>query len=152
MAASDRPAVAGLLQQLNDFERAIGSPRVEGIDGGMACLEEDQEAVAANGGAMLVAEAGGRVVAFLCLVFEPGKACVPAPLRRHAYVADLVVEDGGRRGGIGTALLAEAESLARAAGIRVMSIGVLVANEGARRAYERFGFWNQSLEMLKLLD
>jgi ribosomal protein S18 acetylase RimI-like enzyme len=60
--------------------------------------------------------------------------------RRHGTVTDLVVHEDWRGRGIGRMLLAEAERLTRAEGLKRLVIGVLVANEKAERTYRNFGF------------
>jgi ribosomal protein S18 acetylase RimI-like enzyme len=60
--------------------------------------------------------------------------------RRHGTVTDLVVHENWRGRGIGRMLLAEAERLTRAEGLKRLVIGVLVANDKAERTYRNFGF------------
>jgi GNAT superfamily N-acetyltransferase len=60
-------------------------------------------------------------------------------------IHDLVVLPGYRSRGIGTALLAEAESRARAEGASRLTLEVHDANRDARRLYARVGFgpWSE---------
>jgi GNAT superfamily N-acetyltransferase len=61
-------------------------------------------------------------------------------------VHDLVVRDDARGAGIGQALLAWAESEARAAGCCKVTLEVLTGNAVALRAYQRAGFLPYELD------
>lgn len=56
------------------------------------------------------------------------------------YLCVLATDPGCRGRGIGTALLEDAESRARTAGARALSLTVLQNNLKARRLYQHFGF------------
>ncbi|MCV2869542.1 GNAT family N-acetyltransferase [Defluviimonas sp. WL0002] len=56
------------------------------------------------------------------------------------YLNIVGVYDGMRGQGVGSALLAHAEGVARRAGLRAVSLIVFSGNPGARRLYERAGF------------
>ena len=88
------------------------------------------EAVQGDHAIVLVAEAGGELVGDLGL-----------HLARYG-VADLgmLVAAGWRGRGVGTALLAEAVSRARAAGAHKIALQVWPHNAAAIALYERFGF------------
>jgi ribosomal protein S18 acetylase RimI-like enzyme len=60
----------------------------------------------------------------------------------------LAVADHARGAGIGTRLLDAARELLRAQGARYWSVGVVEANDGAVRLYERSGFRSFYREML----
>jgi ribosomal protein S18 acetylase RimI-like enzyme len=63
-------------------------------------------------------------------------------------VFSLAVEAGFRGHGIGSQLLALAETKARAAGLTKCSLGVEAGNDGARRLYERVGY--QMVETIRV--
>jgi ribosomal protein S18 acetylase RimI-like enzyme len=67
----------------------------------------------------------------------------------HAYIGDLIVTKSARRLGVGAALLAECEKLARVAGEKWLRITVLAANLEAVHVYRRFGFTDQFIDMEK---
>lgn len=69
----------------------------------------------------------------------------------QAFVAYMAVEPDARRQGIGAALLAGAEELARADGLSVLSLMVTEDNAAARRLYERFGLRTERRMMTKAL-
>ena len=55
-------------------------------------------------------------------------------------VRNLHVQEASRGSGIGSALIAEAERIARARGSAGIRVGAGVGNEAARRLYERLGY------------
>jgi len=59
---------------------------------------------------------------------------------RRSYLYSLRVMDAFQRKGIGTALLAEAESILVHRGYQSVSIAAAKQNPGARRLYERLGY------------
>lgn len=81
-----------------------------------------------------VAKDHGEIVGYITVI--SGKFI---KVRGTAYVlVGVLASHRGR--GIGTALMAEAEKLARARGIHRMELEVFEKNEGAMRLYEKFGF------------
>jgi RimJ/RimL family protein N-acetyltransferase len=84
--------------------------------------------------AVFVAERDGAVVGRLSVARDQHPA--------SAHVADLglMVAQGARGQGIGTALLDAAVEWARGAGIRKLELHVFPWNEPAIRLYEKFGF------------
>lgn len=79
---------------------------------------------------VLVAEAGGR---------PAGRVFVDVR-RRPAYLWSLAVAPALRGGGVGSALLAEAERVAAEAGADAIELGVGFDNDRARALYERLGY------------
>jgi len=78
----------------------------------------------------LVGEKDGRVV-----------GCVMAGYEGHrGWINYLAVEPGLRRGGLGRALMAEAEQLLRAAGCPKINLQVRTANAEVVAFYRRLGF------------
>jgi RimJ/RimL family protein N-acetyltransferase len=84
--------------------------------------------------AVFVAEDDGRIVARLSVSRDPH------PASRHVADLGLMVAESHRRRGIGSALLQETVSWARATGIRKLELHVFPWNEPALRLYEAFGF------------
>jgi GNAT superfamily N-acetyltransferase len=150
-APQDETALAEQFLAINRYEDPISRDRWTDAASGPASLETCRARVRETGGHALVAELDGRVVGHMFLWFETDPVFVRAPLRRHAYVADLFVRAEHRGTGIGTALLAEAERLARAAGMPRIKLGVLAGNDGAEALYRRVGFRPYAIEMMKPL-
>jgi GNAT superfamily N-acetyltransferase len=145
----DRAAVIGLVHQLNLFEDGISGDRAGDIKAAEACLDADLRRVGQDGGAVVVAVDGEDVVAMMCFVLEQPQPYLRAEIARVAWVSELVVDERYRGQGIGTALLEEAERLARAHGVTRLMIGAIIGNHVARKAYERFGFRPAVLELAK---
>lgn len=62
-------------------------------------------------------------------------------VRPDEFIVEMLAVDPSFRGlGIGTALMHEAEAMARAMDKRTMSLGVITENEGAIRLYQRLGY------------
>jgi ribosomal protein S18 acetylase RimI-like enzyme len=148
MQPQDREAVAALLLQLNLVENALTGDRHVSPEAGRDCLAENEPYIAEQGGAMLVAEVGGRVVGTLLMSFEEEDAFVRPDLRSSAHVLDLCVDEAFRGRGIGRRLLAKAEQIARRAGRSALLIGAVAGNESAIGLYESAGFRRQAVELL----
>jgi RimJ/RimL family protein N-acetyltransferase len=84
--------------------------------------------------AVFVAEDDERIVARLSLARDPH------PASRHVADLGLMVAEGYRRRGIGSALLEQAVSWARSTGVRKLELHVFPWNQPALRLYESFGF------------
>lgn len=89
---------------------------------------------AAPGCALLLASIGGTVVGSLTLVVFQ----IPTGVR--AIVEDVVVDSASRGRGVGSALVAEALEIARAAGARSVDLTSRPSREAANRLYARSGF------------
>ena len=84
--------------------------------------------------AVYVADDNGDVVGRLSLARDP------RPASRHVADLGLMVAVTHRRRGLGTALLEQAVTWARDAGVRKLELHVFPWNEPAIRLYEGFGF------------
>ena len=84
--------------------------------------------------AVFVAEDGGRIVGRLSLSRDPH------PASRHVADLGLMVAEGHRRRGLGTALLGQAVEWARASGVQKLELHVFPWNEPALALYSSFGF------------
>ena len=97
---------------------------------------------------VLIAEENGERVGFLLLLYD-----VPdeVTLTNQAFVAYTAVEPHARGRGAGRALLAAAEALARANGLRYVSLMVTEDNLPARALYEGADFRTERRMMTKVL-
>ena len=93
----------------------------------------------------LIAEIEGRVVGFAA-VRVVASIFYAAP---HAELTELFVEAPYRRQGVGRALVAAAEALAQAQGADEMVILTGADNEAAKSLYQKMGFTDQELALLK---
>lgn len=150
MAASDTEPVVDLIWELNRYENALSSDRATDRDSARACLAANERRVAPEG-RHLVAERAGRVVGYACCGLVEGEPFIRTDLRLYGYVFELVVAPDCRGAGIGGALLAACETHIRSKGVKSIGIGVLAANRGAIRLYERMGFAPHVIEKVKWL-
>jgi ribosomal protein S18 acetylase RimI-like enzyme len=96
----------------------------------------------------LIAERNGERAGFLLLLEELPDEVTLLP---GAFVAYMAVDAGAQRAGVGSALLAAAESEARRRGVPYMALMVSEENEAARRLYERDGYRTERRLLCKLL-
>ena len=89
--------------------------------------------------AVFVADDDGAVVARLSVARDPHSAS------RHVADLGLMVASTHRRLGIGRALLEQAATWARDAGVSKLELHVFPWNEPAIRLYEQFGFEREGL-------
>ena len=106
---------------------------------------------AAHNGCILMAHYGGEAAGFVCVVATT-RGESPEDPSPFAWIHELYVKPEHRRRGVASMLMAEAERFARGEGARVLRLGVLDKNEGARRFYARQGFGEQVHVLTKLLE
>ena len=114
-------------------------------------LEETKKWCAKNEGVILVAERPGALLGYATILTKcEADGTSDEIAYTYAHVADLLVTESARRQGIGEALLAACEAMARAKGRKIFRIGVLAQNTGAIAAYCNFGFapYHQTLEKI----
>ena len=66
-----------------------------------------------------------------------------------AWVYSIEVDESARRRGVARAAFVELERVARARGLRFVSLHVFGHNDGARRLYEELGFEPTNITMRK---
>ncbi|TWS99874.1 GNAT family N-acetyltransferase [Reyranella sp. CPCC 100927] len=151
-AASDRPWLVAAMAAINDHERTLHDSRQPGAACADAYLTQVEKAIAAHGGAILIALQDDERVA--CIAFRTvhdDNAAETDDSNVFGYVSDLFVAEPARGQRLAGRLLAEAERHFRDAGLRRMRIGSLAANTPAVRAYARFGFTDYELVLEKRL-
>jgi GNAT superfamily N-acetyltransferase len=138
----DWPAIAGLLVELGRdvSPSAASNPSYVIRFGGHLALREARTLVAE--------EPGGRVLGFIDVEFRQ-RLGHPRP---QAWVNDLVVTESARGQGVGTALLARAEELARRRGCFRMSLETSAWRVETHRFYERRGWTDFGTWFVKPLD
>lgn len=138
----DWPHVAGLLVELGRdvSPSATNNPSYVIRFGGHLALRETRTLVAE--------EPGGRLLGFLDMEFRQ-RLGHPRP---QAWVNDLVVTEPERGKGVGRALLARAEELARKRGCFRMSLETSGWRVETHRFYEREGWSDHGTWFVKLLD
>lgn len=137
----DRDALVRFMRQLNEAEFALQPDRdltIQAADEHLAYLEAN---VAASEGFVTAAERDGELVGFLVAVVDSEEGSYVLPeARRHGYISEVFVAAPARRGGVGRALMLDAEARFRAKGLTAIRISTLVANEAALASYRAQGY------------
>jgi GNAT superfamily N-acetyltransferase len=150
-AESDAPALRACYIELQEFERALEPDLPPGEETADAYLALLFDRCARYRGRIFVAEREGRVIGFSGVQAAMPPDEPDEPQEPYAFVSDLVVLPEARREGTGRALLARAEQFARGEGARVLLLGVLARNAGARALYRDEGFRERFLFLEKTL-
>ncbi len=69
----------------------------------------------------------------------------------QGYIATLAVSDKVAGRGIGRKLMEAAESWCRERGLNIIALDVFAQNDGARDFYDRLGYVDETLTMIKIL-
>jgi ribosomal protein S18 acetylase RimI-like enzyme len=130
--AEDAPCIGALAHQFANYLRSLGDVTEFKLTA-EACLRDGFGEHPAFGG--LVAEDGERIIGYLLfhLGYDSDRAA------RTLHIADLFVDRGVRRRGIGKALMAEAAAIARRAGAEEIIWSVYRSNDSAAAFYQRLG-------------
>jgi uncharacterized membrane protein/ribosomal protein S18 acetylase RimI-like enzyme len=147
--ATDAAGLRQCFVELQDFERALepGLPAGEAVAD--RYLAEMLLRCERSDGRVFVAEGHAEIEGFVCILARMHPEGLDEPPDAYAYVSDLVVRRRSRGAGLGRALLARAEAHARASGVGRLRIAVLARNAAARRLYERLGFREYTVQLLK---
>jgi GNAT superfamily N-acetyltransferase len=137
---ADRDVAIDLILILNAFEADLTGDRKRERSAAAAYYDELIQRLSRRNGRIILADANGIAVGLMGYSLDEDAAYVTDDVRHHATVTDLVVREEWRGRGVGRILLAEAERLAREAGVKRLTIGALVANEKAERTYRSLGF------------
>jgi GNAT superfamily N-acetyltransferase len=98
-----------------------------------------------NDVAIFVAERGGEVLGYVYAGIEPHSW---KELRDTAgFIHDVAVDERGRRGGLGAALLTRAMEWVREQGVPRVVLWTAERNDGAHRVFARLGFRRTMIEM-----
>lgn len=128
--AGDVPAIVALLR-----DDALGQAR-EGLEiGDYTAAFEQMQAEGHNH--LIVGERGGRIVATYQLTFIRGLSLRAA---RRAQIESVRVAGDMRGQQIGEAMMADAETRARAAGCTLMQLTMNATRTDSARFYQRVGF------------
>jgi ribosomal protein S18 acetylase RimI-like enzyme len=136
----DLAAMRACIVELQEFERRIDDRLRPGESMAGDYLAHMIGRCRECEGTILVADCEGSVAGFATVLAHVPFEELDDPPGNYALVTDLVVRDGFRRRGLASALLAEAERYARAAGATELRIGVLSGNRAAAELYRSRGF------------
>ena|SRR5690348_929778 len=139
---ADRPAVIDALTALQEHEHAIHDTRVPGGGTTKVYLNHLLEDLAAQSGAMFIAEAEGKFAGLVAGLIEADDTILETrDSSVYGYCSDIYVAPEFRGSGLAQTLLDVMERyLAAQAPITRFRISVLAVNRIACRAYERAGF------------
>ena len=148
---SDEAQVVELVRELQSHEAPFNTWAKPPADIAAWYIQDIKGWCAKFDGSILVAERDMALVGYACLLTkceQDGTGGDFAYL--YALVADLVVTKTARGQGIGKALLAACEKIAREKERMVLRVGVLTGNVAAREVYENFGFKPHHMTLDKL--
>ena len=138
---TDRDAVIAAEIDLQEYERTLHDTRLPGAAVMEAYLDRLQQRVAAQSGAILIAEEDGRFLGLVaCVVARDDAVQETADSNVYGYITDIYVVPDRRGSGLAQALLRAAEAHLAPTGVSRVRLSVLAANAMARRAYEKHGF------------
>lgn len=144
-ASADRPFILGLAERFVAFELPPWRPHEETAAGVHRDIERHLRERPETSHFFVAETAEGSRAGFLHLQstidFFTG-----AP---NCHISDVAVAEGLDGRGIGSRLLAFAETFARSRGCRFLTLSVFPGNERARALYERHGYGVEILRMAK---
>jgi len=150
-AICDAEAFRACIIEQQDFHRSVERSWPEGKSIADEYLKYLETQCTMHDGGVMVAECRGEVVGFVCVVASTHGDSPDDPAT-FAWIHDIFVRSAYRRHGVATRLMAEAESFSRARGARLLRLGVLEGNGGARSFYRRQGFRDYVRVLTKSLD
>ena len=125
--------------QLHQIEVARHQHLTRDLEVGWGIRRARYEEELGRGGVILRAHRAGCLVGYCALTFPPRPSETFASTSM-AMVITLSVDEKERGRGVGSALLAAADDLARARGADTLGLEVMPGNDRARGLYERLGF------------
>ena len=136
----DSAVIRACIVELQDYERGIDPRLRPGADMADDYLAQMLERCRVYAGRIFVVECDGHVAGFATVLARMPFQELDEPPGEYALLSDLVVLEPFRRRGYGTALLRAAEQYVVEQGATELLIGVLTANQPARRLYLQAGF------------
>jgi ribosomal protein S18 acetylase RimI-like enzyme len=112
-------------------------------------LFEDIQEGKNNGGEIFVAEIDGQIVGFISLSIENKNDVLIVKKEDVIYISDTSVLPEYRNRGIGRGLLAKAYEFAKGKNVRFVKLIVFAGNTTAKLLYEKDGFKDYEVTMLK---
>lgn len=149
---ADEAQVIVIARQLQRHETAFYDRLIPPDDIGAGYVARLVSDVAKFKGRFLVAEIDGDVAGYCTLLVLDSADERDEVFYTYAHVGDLAVHEVFRSQGIGAALLAACEEIARGLGLKWLRLGVHAANAGALRFYERQGLRTGFMTMEKSLS
>lgn len=151
---SDRGALVRLLEELQDVLIPLDPlKKLRRLPsyGQDACIELLKN-VATHHGEIVVADSPEGIIGFIAGIQEESDALpsewVPSS---PARILELHVSESARGKGVGSALMEKMVTLFRAQGCDLVRVGVLATNAAARAFYEKNGYGDRMIDMIKVL-
>ncbi len=150
-AEADEAALIGLVRQLQAHEMQYYDRMLPPEDIAGWYVDTLKDDCRQHAGHIRMACIDGRVVGYCAILTRVDSDDVDEKPYRYAYVSELAVSEHVRGQGVGKALLADAERLARAAGAQWLRVSVLTRNTLAHEVYRSYGFADRLVNMEKPL-
>ena len=128
------------LEELQDFERQLDPRMPSGRDIVDEYIPQMLDRCIECDGRVLIAEVNGEIVGFATILTKVSSGDLEDGDLEYGLVSDVMVVERFRSQGLGRKLLEEAESFARANGVKWLRIGVLAGNDVADNLYSSMGF------------
>lgn len=148
-----REGIVECMKALQHYEATLEKDRIK-FDTTSAenCLDYVLNQIRANNGQIFVALDRGAVIGFCSLWIERDDTqYLISTMGTWAYISDIVVLESYRGQGIAGLLMGRAERHAREKGVSVARMNTLARNEQARVAYQRLGYREYELSLVKEL-
>ncbi len=128
------------LVELQDFERRLDPRMLSGRDIVDEYIPQMLDRCIECDGRVLIAEINGEIAGFATILTKVSSGDLEDGDLEYGLVSDVMVVERFRSQGLGRKLLEEAESFARANGVKWLRIGVLAGNDVADNLYSSMGF------------
>lgn len=140
--------LADMHKVMDPMKRVVNGPGFVEND-----IAETLENVAKYRGKIWFAEDSGKLIGYIIGVIWEQSEQNKREIGEHMLgeVVDLYLQDAYRGQGLGTKMLAKMEEYFQKEGCDSMWVSHFADNENAHKAYEKFGFVNRSIGMLKTI-
>jgi ribosomal protein S18 acetylase RimI-like enzyme len=144
---TDNQFILGLAHRLVEFGAVPGRDPTEMIARDRAVLAKALEHPSLETKLFVAEDERGNPLGFIHLTADDDYYTDS----RTTHIADVVVRPGAGSRGVGTALIAHAEDLARQRGVAMLTLNVFIQNRRARDLYARLGFQEEWIRCIKRL-
>jgi len=136
-------AVGKILDPMSRIQNAPGFAEMD--------VDETLKNVKTNHGKIYLAEDAGEVIGFVIGVIWKQSKKNELEIGKHVLgeVTDLFIEEAYRGKGIGTTMLTMMEGYFKEKGCDSMWVSMFAPNTNAHAVYQKFGFVDRSIGMLK---
>jgi ribosomal protein S18 acetylase RimI-like enzyme len=139
--SADFQALVQFVEGIQEHERAAVPELKPGREIGPFYAEALVCKVSNQDGCILMAQAGGRNIGFVCAWKELDEdALLREEMRPHAFISDIFVAEGWRRKGVAAGLLAAIEAAMLERGSTQIRVCAKASNRLAISCYERAGY------------